>query len=82
MEDFKALEFDDEVMKKIIRGSLEDHLMMPGSCLAACPSPNCEGVFRILQPGEDPSNQSPFYCVTCAGDICRRWAVWNVKLLV
>ena len=33
-------------MKKIVRRAVEQHLLGPDSSLLACPSPNCEGVFR------------------------------------
>ena len=73
MEDFKALERDDKVTKRIIRCALEDHLQRPDCSLAACPSPDCEGVFRGLQPGQEGDNSEPFFCVSCGVDICRRY---------
>jgi len=70
-EDLRRFESDQEVMKRIVRGSLEDNLLQPTSNLHACPSPNCEGVFRKLSPEEKGSNQDPFFCTFCGANICR-----------
>ena len=46
VEDFKPFHSNEKVMKKIVRRAVEQRLLGPDSSLLACPSPNCEGVFR------------------------------------
>ena len=48
MEDLKPFESDERVTKKIVRAAIEQSLLETDSSLLACPSPNCEGVFRRL----------------------------------
>ena len=46
VEDLKSFESDEKVIKKIVRTAVEQKLLGSDSSLIACPSPNCEGVFR------------------------------------
>eukprot|EP00092_Neocalanus_flemingeri_P010139 GFUD01010926.1.p1 GENE.GFUD01010926.1~~GFUD01010926.1.p1 ORF type:complete len:1441 (+),score=302.82 GFUD01010926.1:406-4323(+) len=71
-EDFKSLENDENLMQKLQRNSLEHKLMSASCTLKTCPSPNCPGVFRVLQDEEANANVDPFFCVFCGVNICRR----------
>ena len=46
MEDLKPFESDERVTKKLVTAAIEQRLLGPDSSLLACPSPNCDGVFR------------------------------------
>ena len=73
VEDFKYLENDENLMEKLQRNALDRKLMSENCTLKACPSPNCPGVFRILQDDEDIGKVDPFFCLFCGVNICRRW---------
>ena len=46
VEDLKSFESDEKVIKTIVRTAVEQRLLGSDSSLIACPSPNCEGIFR------------------------------------
>ena len=88
VEDLKAFESDEKVIKKIVRTSVEQRLLGSDSALKACPSPNCEGVFRRyhhhrrcflspcfdrLETGEELQEGEAFLCHFCGSKICRRF---------
>ena len=72
VEDFKYLENDENLMQKLQRNALEHKLLSASCSLKACPSPNCQGVFRVLQEDETDEKIDPFFCVFCGVNICRR----------
>ena len=72
MEDFKCLEHDEELMKTLVKKSLDHALLSESSTLKPCPSSNCNGVFRAFDV-DDPDDQNyPFFCNFCGVNICRR----------
>ena len=72
VEDFKLLEGDENLIQKLQRNALEHKLLSSDCSLKACPSPNCSGVFRILQDKEISDDIDPFFCGFCGVNICRR----------
>lgn len=72
VEDFKPFHSNEKVMKKIVRKAVEQRLLGPDSSLLACPSPNCEGVFRRLGAEEELQEGEAFLCQFCGSKICRR----------
>ena len=67
VEDFKTL--GPEERQKLQKNALDHKLSDVNSELRACPSPNCNGVYRAMREGETEN----FFCMFCGVHICRRY---------
>ena len=88
VDDLKPFESDERVTKKVVTAAMEQRLLASDSSLLACPSPNCEGVFRRftfmalyfissqfgrLEKGDELQEGESFLCQLCGSKICRRY---------
>ena len=67
VEDFKLLTAD--LQQKLVKNALDHKLTDVESDLAACPSPNCTGVYRKVRSGQEGQTS---FCNFCGVNICRR----------
>ena len=70
VEDFKLL--PAELQQKLQKNALEHKLCAGNSDLAACPSPNCGGVYRKVRPEQEGQAGETCFCNYCGVNICRR----------
>ena len=55
--------------QKLVKNALDHKLTDVESDLAACPSPNCTGVYRKVRSGQEGQTS---FCNFCGVNICRR----------
>ena len=70
VEDFKLLTAD--LQQKLLKNALDHKLTDVESDLAACPSPNCTGVYRKVRSGQEDQEGQTSFCNFCGVNICRR----------
>ena len=76
VEDFKYL--PAELQQRLQKNALDHKLSSHTSDLAACPSPNCSGVYRKVRPDQGGEETQTCFCNYCGVNICRR-SVEGVK---
>ena len=69
VEDFKLL--PAELHQKLVKKALDHKLIDVTSDLAPCPSPNCNGVYRKVGPGQENQENQTCFCNYCGVNICR-----------